>query len=131
MEPGSDSNGCGGGVGETGRGTSGVTYASGWVARLEAVVSGLVSNAVLAGVVPTGPRNAEALSMPGLSPAALPPDGGGGENGSAGLAKLVTPGAADGVIVCTGGLAGIAGLGADGVSAAVAAGGANIPSAGG
>jgi hypothetical protein len=102
------------------------------VARLEAVVRGLVSNAVLAGVVPTGPRSAEALSMPGLSPAALPPDGGGGgENGSAGLAKLVTPGAADGVIVCTGGLTGITGLGADGVNAAAAAGGANIPIAGG
>ena len=130
MEPGSDSSGCGGGVDEAGRGTSGVTYASGWVARLEAVVSGLVSSAVLAGAVPTGPRSAEALSMPGLSPAACPPEGGGGgENGSAGLAKLVTPGAADGAMVCTGGLVGMAGL--EGVSAAAAAGGANIPSAGG
>lgn len=91
---------------------------------------GLVSSAVLAGAVPTGPRSAEALSMPGLRPTALPPEGGGGEKGSAGLAKLVTPGAADGVIACTGGLDGMAGLGADGVRAA-AAGGANMPIAGG
>ena len=90
MEPGSDSGACGGGVDDTGRGTSGVTYARGSVARLEAVVSGLVSSAVLAGAVPTGPRRAEALSIPGFSPTALPPEGGGGENGSAGLAKLVT-----------------------------------------
>jgi hypothetical protein len=98
------------------------------VARLE-VAKGLVSSALLVGAEPTGPRSAVALSMPGLRPTAFPPDGGGGGlNGSAGLAKLVTPGAADGVIACTGGLDGIAG--ADGVSAA-AAGGANIPIAGG
>jgi hypothetical protein len=130
MEPGSVSSGCGGGADEMGRGTSGVTYARGSVARLDAVVRGLVSNAVLAGAVPTGPRRAEALSMPGLRPTAFPPEGGGGENGSVGLAKLVTPGAADGAMVCTGGLDGIAGLGAEGVSAA-AAGGANMPIAGG
>lgn len=87
----------------------------------------MVSNAVLPGAVPTGPRRAEALSMPGLRPAAFPPEGGGGGlKGSLGLAKLVTPGAAEGVMACTGGLAGTAGVGADGVSAA-AAGGANIP----
>ena len=110
-------------------GRVGDTYASGWVAGLEALVRGLVSSAVLAGAEPTGPRSAVALSMPGCSPTAFPPDGGGGGlNGSAGLAKLVTPGAADGVIACTGALAGIAG--ADGVNAA-AAGGANIPITGG
>jgi hypothetical protein len=43
----------------------------------------------------TGPRSAAALSMPGLRPAARPAlGGGGGENGSAGGVKLVTPGAA-------------------------------------
>ncbi len=84
---------------------------------------------MLAGAEPTGPRSADAFSMPGLRPTALPPAGGGGGlNGSAGLAKLVTPGAADGVIACTGGLDGIAG--ADGVNAA-AAGGANMPITGG
>ena len=68
--------------------------------------------------------------MPGLRPTALPPDdGGGGElNGSAGLAKLVTPGAAEGVIACTGGPAGITGAGA---LTAAAEGGKNILIAGG
>jgi hypothetical protein len=95
------------------------------------VAAPVLAAPVVSAIVETGPRRAEALSMPGARPAALPPDGGGGElNGSAGLAKLVTPGAAAGAIVCTGGLAGIAGLGADGVSAAAAA-GANMPIAGG
>ncbi len=67
--------------------------------------------------------------MPGLRPTALPPEGGGGElNGSAGLAKLVTPGAADGVIACTGGLDGITGAGA---FTAAADGGKNMLIAGG
>lgn len=76
--------------------------------------------------MPTGPRSAAALSIPGLRPTALPPEGGGGLNGSAGLAKLVSPGAAAGDTVCIGGLAGMAGLDVAGVSAAVA-GAANIP----
>ncbi len=77
------------------------------MARAVPVLAPLETN----GIAETGPRRAAALSMPGLSPAACPPDvGGGGENGWAGGAKLVTPGAADiggviggrGIIGCTG-----------------------------
>jgi len=88
-----------------------------------------VAAVVVSGRVATGPRSAAALSMPGLSPAAWPPDGGGGENGWAGGTKLVTPGAAAGIggAAVTGGtVAGTAGLGAGGVTAALG-GGANIP----
>ena len=67
------------------------------------------------GIAETGPRSAAALSMPGFSPAAFPPDGGGGENGSAGGAKLVTPGEA--------GIAGIGGRGTIGCTGGCAAGG--------
>lgn len=75
-----------------------------------AVASPALAPLVTRGMADTGPRSAEALSMPGLRPAALPPEGGGGgENGCAGGAKLVTPGAADiggvtggrGIIGCT------------------------------
>ncbi len=103
------------------------------MARLDALVRGLVSSAVLPGAVPTGPRNADAFNMPGFKPAACPPDDdGGGVNGSAGLAKLVTPGAAPeptpGDIDCTGGLAGIEAAGA---FTAADDGGKNIPDTGG
>jgi hypothetical protein len=99
------------------------------VARLLLVVRGWVRTAVAAGAVETGPRSAEAFSMPGDRPVACPPEGiGGALNGSAGLTKLVTPGgAADtpavGDIVCTGG------AGAGAFTAAVE-GGKNIPIAG-
>jgi hypothetical protein len=99
------------------------------VVRLPLVVRGWVRTAVAAGAVETGPRSAEAFSMPGLNPVACPPEGiGGALNGSAGLTKLVTPGgAADtpagGDNVCTGG------AGAGALTAALD-GGKNIPIAG-
>jgi hypothetical protein len=99
------------------------------VARAPLVlIRGCVRTAVLVGVVVTGPRSAEALSMPGLKPVACPPEGegiGGALNGSAGFMKLVTPGGAapepvTGDIVCTGG------AGAGALTAALD-GGKNIP----
>jgi hypothetical protein len=94
------------------------------------VVRGSVRTAVAAGAVVTGPRSAEAFSMPGLRPVACPPEGiGGALNGSAGLIKLVTPGGAApdtpavGDSVCTGG------AGAGALTAAVD-GGKNMPIAG-
>ncbi len=75
-----------------------------------AVASPELAPLVTSGIAETGPRNAAALSMPGLSPTAFPPDGGGGgENGWAGGVKLVIPGEAGmagiggrGIIGCTG-----------------------------
>ena len=47
-----------------------------------AVASPALAPLVTSGVAETGPRKAEALSMPGLRPTAFPPGGeGGGENG--------------------------------------------------
>ena len=74
---------------------------------------------MLAGGAETGPRSADALSMPGARPVARPAvGGGGGENGSAGGVKLVTPGDAGiagiggrGIIGCTGGCAAVGGTG--------------------
>ena len=68
-----------------------------------AVASPELAALVTRGIAETGPRSAEALSMPGASPVARPAVGGGGENGSAGGAKLVMPGAA--------GIAGVGGRG--------------------
>jgi hypothetical protein len=76
-----------------------------------AVAKPLLAPLVTMGMAETGPRRAEALSMPGFSPTAFPPEGGGGgENGWAGGVNVVTPGAADiggvtggrGIIGCTG-----------------------------
>jgi hypothetical protein len=98
------------------------------VARAEVAV-------VVSGMVETGPRNADALSMPGPSPAARPAVGGGGENGWAGGTKLVTPGAA-GIGGATGAGRGVnncaagdsaAGFGTTGGITAALGGGANIP----
>jgi hypothetical protein len=101
------------------------------VARVELAV-------VVSGMADTGPRSADALSMPGFRPAARPAVGGrGGENGCAGGTKLVTPGAAGigeatgagrGVNNCAAGDSATAGLGATGGASTDAAGGAaNIP----
>ncbi len=99
--------GTGGEGGTGGMGGPGGTYASDCVAVARPELAPLVTS----GIAETGPRRAAALSMPGLSPAACPPDGGGGgENGWAGGVKLVTPGAADiggviggrGIIGCIG-----------------------------
>jgi hypothetical protein len=88
----------------------------GWAAVASPVLAALVTM----GMAETGPRRAAALSMPGLSPTAFPPDGeGGGEKGSAGGVNVVTPGAADiggvtggrGIIGCTGVCAAVGGTG--------------------
>jgi hypothetical protein len=86
-----------------------------------------VVGVVVSGMVDTGPRSAAALSMPGTTLAARPAVGG-AANGSAGLMKLVTPGAAAGAAIagaCTGGATVVAGAGA--VINAAVGGAANIP----
>jgi hypothetical protein len=97
-----------------------------------AVASPEVAALVVSGIAETGPRNAEAFSMPGASPVARPAvGGGGGENGWAGGVKLVIPGAAGigvggrGIIGCAIGGCALGGTG--GGVTNDAGGGANIP----
>jgi hypothetical protein len=93
-----------------------------------------VAAVVVSGMAETGPRSAEALSMPGARPVARPAlGGGGGENGWAGGTKLVTPGAAGigvgvgGRISCAiGGCTAVGGTGG-GVIRFAFGDGANIP----
>jgi hypothetical protein len=91
-----------------------------------------VAAVVASGMAETGPRSAEALSMPGARPVARPAlGGGGGENGWAGGVKLVIPGAAGigvgGRISCAiGGCAAVGGTGG-GVIRFAFGDGANIP----
>jgi hypothetical protein len=102
---------------------------NGWVAVASPEVAGLV----VSGMAETGPRSAEAFSMPGARPVGRPADGGGGgENGWAGGVKLVIPGAAGigvggrGIIGCASGGCAVAGTGG-GVIRFAFGDGANIP----
>jgi hypothetical protein len=97
------------------------------------VAAPVLAALMLSGIAATGPRSAEALSMPGAKPAARPAvGGGGGENGWAGGVKLVIPGAAGigvggrGIIGCTGGWAAVGGTGG-GVIRLAFGDGANMP----